>query len=227
MKKFGDVYFIEDENGYEAAAEVVATSILKQSNITDIVEYQPCILSEKTGCIAKSIGGIMSLSDLYNQHSDKSFEDATRLMYTENKIRYMALTTGLGEQLAQLLEFDALILNNTRKLDNTMITYKDGKYSIVIGYNNSSGFLSDTKKYPLTKNVRSAIQQVQPSLFNRDFSKQVKAVRSVCGSQLKINKNVSIEDALESLKQLYSADVLNRIRSVWNIQKERYSELFV
>lgn len=218
MIKLGHIEFYPDENGYQGAANCVASYILSESNFSNYREYKPCATDDYTGCIVHEVKGEESFS-----YRCPDYKDASRLLMTADKISMLVRSlavSGAEEYITKMIEFDALILNTGRSYDSIKVV--ENRMAPLDNF--GSAFLSES---PITCNIKSAIQKLKSQPFANTFYKQVSAVRSLYGSHLQIRKGIDLTPLLKDLAKIYDKQVIDRIQSIWEIQKATYSDLFV
>lgn len=238
--KLDNMWLKADYSGFESLSEIVASHILKLSNINDFAEYKPAVIydmdleKEFRGCMSFDFleegEELITLARLFQcNHLDiyreiEKLDTTSRIMFIiENTEKFTGLSE-FSKWLCKLLEFDAFILNDDRHFHNIAVIKSDSSYRTIPVFDNGSSFLSDRNFYSLTIPFEKNLKKVKSKPFNTSFDKQVKAVFEITGQQLKLEKfSLKILDELESL---YSYSEINTIKKIIEFQIEKYSYLF-
>ena len=88
--QFGDKWYKADHMGYEALAEVLVSRLLKQSNVSDFVEYEPVLIHYQ----GKTIPGSVS----------KNFRAKDEMLVPFERLHRAYKGRGLAEELGKLNE---------------------------------------------------------------------------------------------------------------------------
>lgn len=228
-----------DSMGYEGLAEYAASLTLAGSNIGEVTEYYPCLISEqgltRRGCVSEDFlregETLVTVKHLYQQQRGydiysklEGLSSAQRLETVITDVTDMTGISDFGIWLGRLLEFDAFILNEDRHLNNiAVIQQGDETYRKMPVFDNGAGLLSDTSKdFPVRMGVRTAISKVKSKPFATEFRKQLKAVSEVVGLSLKLRPLTF--DSLST--DIYEAQQFTRVHSVLRHQAAKYEHLF-
>lgn len=190
--RVGDKWVKQNTRGYEGQAEVLASLILTHStlNETDFVMYHPCEIvlpdGEKSiGCYSHDFRGKLqevTLERLFEANftttdpilNDKSLSTSEKFEKIMQQVQHF---TGLDvrNQIAQLLAFDALILNEDRHTNNILFLYDPAQktWQLAPIFDNGLSLLSDEKDYTPGKPLTILKRKVKAKPFNASFSKQL------------------------------------------------------
>ena len=190
----GGIWYKADCLGYESLAEVVASSFLEMSNISDFVRYEPARIQWQgrlyDGCMSKSFRSgewqLITVEKLYYLYTGLSIaQEMARYSEAEDRIRAMAgfveKVTGLsgfGKYLAIMLEIDAFFLNEDRHTNNIALLTnpKTGEYDYCPYFDYGASLFSDLLgDYPLTKNLEQCRETISAKPFSEDFDEQADA----------------------------------------------------
>lgn len=238
-----DKWIKVDFLGYEGAAELLCSEILKYSNVSYFVEYDLETIKynnrEFTGCISKSFlsgdENVVTLENLILKTCGCTFTSFCNEKTTREKIVSLVdlvkEKTGLeyfGEYLTTLLELDAFVLNEDRHSYNIAFLYDKGDWSYCPIFDNGAAFLSDMREdYPLEKNYIGLMASVTAKPFTKDFDSQMELCRELYGEQLQILKSITLENAYDKIANFYGEKVLERMKLIFEKQKFQYMEMFV
>ena len=234
-------WYKADFLGYEGAAEYLSTALLKQSNIADFVDYQlhKITINEKTfnGCVSKHFlkenEELVTAYRLFLTYKGENIDNALKGLSLKEKIGYFVDTmeditgiSNLGQYLTLMLEWDRFVLNEGRHFNNIAFILSDNRFRIAPLFDNGAAFLSDTRDdYPLDKNIHGLMTSVCGKPFSEDFDKQTDACIELYGTQLKLNKTVSIPESVwDNIRSMYGDKVTERIHSVLEHQLCNYME---
>lgn len=245
-------YHINDEwikldyLGYESASEYLCSELLKDSNVKNYVSYsienielerRTETISNKIGCLSKNFlesgAELITLDKLFNQYNT-SFQSLTKNKSVKDSIKsvvdFIEDKTGIvnyGKYLTSLLEFDALILNEDRHINNIIFLYKDSKFTPGPIFDNGAAYLSDTEQdYPLNESARTLIKYVNAKPFSNSFEKQVNACHELYGKQLTI-QDKDITPYISKIDSFYGNIISRRINLIYTLQKDKYKDMFI
>lgn len=190
--RVGDKWVKQNTRGYEGQAEVLASLVLAHSTLQekDYVNYYPCeiILPDgdtSIGCYSHDFRGKLqevTLERLFEANftstdpilNDKSLSTSEKF---EQILQQVQEFTGLDVRLeiAQLLAFDALILNEDRHTNNILFLYNpvEKSWQLAPIFDNGLSLLSDEKDYVQGKPLTILKRKVKAKPFNSSFSKQL------------------------------------------------------
>lgn len=213
-----------DQYGYEALAETLISGLLERSNIEketpfSFVRYQMERVNvhgyECTGCSSENFlvpgQSIITLSHLFKRVGNIPLKDIlARQPSDKRRIAYLAETTAeltglelFPQYLTLLFEVDALFHNDGRDLNNIAVLEQDGKYDYCPIFNNGAGLLSNTQTSSMLIDPEALITFQLAKPFNISFNRQVGAVQSLYGSQLRMPK-LTREEICTELEPLLS-----------------------
>ncbi|BAQ08612.1 hypothetical protein OXB_0140 [Bacillus sp. OxB-1] len=188
----GDKWIKQNTRGYEGLAEVLASLILSCSTLEkgQYVTYKPCKILLPTGetsngCYSYDFRGKLqevTLERLFEANFTSSdFILNDKALSTNEKfekiMQHVEAFTGLDvrDEIAQMLAFDALILNEDRHTNNILFLYYpvEKSWKIVPIFDNGLSLLSDEKDYLPGKPLTILKRKVKAKPFNSSFSKQL------------------------------------------------------
>lgn len=240
-----DEWIKTDYLGYESASEYLASELLAESNIDKFVPYtlekveienKHKFFRKETACISKNFlpdgAEIVTLDKLFKQQLNTTFENEVKGKEIKESIKHVVSLieqiTGIkeyGNHLTKMLEFDALVLNEDRHVQNIAFIYQDGKYTPCPIFDNGASFLSDiSQDYPLEEKTNKLISFVSSKPFSSSFSKQVKACHELYGRQLEI-KIPDITKQISVIKSFYGDKIASRIQHIYNIQVNKNKDI--
>lgn len=234
-------WYKADFLGYEGASEFVASHLIRQSNITEYVDYQlkDITINDKMfhGCVSddflKEGEELCTAYRLFLSFTGEDISETLAGMSLKDKITYFVTTvekiTGIpdfGKTLTLMLEWDRFIFNEDRHFNNIAFIKSESGFRLAPFFDNGAAFLSDTREdYPLNKNVHGLMLNVDAKPFSEDFDKQVDMCISLYGSQLKLSKTLSLpEDVLSAVSAMYDESVSKRIQTIFEHQIYNYRE---
>lgn len=190
--RIGDKWVKQNTRGYEGQAEVLASLVLACSTLQekDYVKYYPCKIvvpygETSIGCYSYDFRGKLqevTLERLFEANftstdpilNDKSLSTHEKF---EQIMQLVQDFTGLNVRLeiARLLAFDAIILNEDRHTNNILFLYDplEKEWKLAPIFDNGLSLLSDEKDYILGKPITILKRKVKAKPFNSSFSKQV------------------------------------------------------
>ncbi len=193
-----------DQYGYEAAAEAVASRLAKLGNIQKFGYVKYYVESvevhgyKRLASVSESFLGagcsIITLNQLLSKADRKPLVTVlAKLSSNKKRIEYIAEktaeVTGLKDfpkYLTMLFEFDGLILNTDRHLNNIAVIEKSGKYDYCPFFDNGAAFLSDTRIYPMDILPKALISSAVALPFSTTFNRQINICRELYGKQLEM-----------------------------------------
>lgn len=148
--------------------------------------------------------------------------------------------TGLsdfGGYVTAIMELDALTRNDDRHINNiSLLQFPNGLWKKAPVFDNGSGFGAWGKEAtigcvhgvtgPWLFN-EARYYKVGARPFSSSFEKQVKACRQLYGPRLQIKEDIDLTEAFARISDVYGKAVAERMESVWNISRAKYSDLFV
>ncbi len=241
----GDRWYKADHMGYEALAEVVISSLLKKSNVTDFVDYALAAITyrDKTlcGCVSRNFRGedeelipVERLHRLYYgvglaQTLAQTHTVEERILYTVDFVEKITKMTNFRQYLVMMLELDQLFLNEDRHTNNIAVirNKKTGEFRLCPIFDNGLSLLSDINDYGMKRDIYHCIERVQAKPFASNFDEQVEAANSIFGSFLKCSFSRSdVSASLDGLSTLYRPETLQRVESIIFEQMRRYPIYF-
>jgi hypothetical protein len=182
----------ENTLGYENMAEYVASLILSCSTLpkNSFVSYTPCLIEKydgtvTEGCYSKDFRGSLqevSLERLFEANFETTDDILTNRRYSTID-KFQAIMekihtfTGLdvSNEIAQMLAFDAFILNEDRHTNNILFLYHPttGEWQLAPIFDHGLSLMSDIKDYPLNKPISILKRKMKAKPFNSSFTKQL------------------------------------------------------
>jgi hypothetical protein len=187
-----DVWVKENTRGYEGLAEYVACLILKNASLPEsqFISYTPCLIEKydgtvKEGCYSKDFRGALQEVTL-ERLFEANFETTEGILNNDRNsthdrfdsiIEKINQFTGLNvaNELAQMLAFDAFILNEDRHTNNILFLFdpKSEAWQLAPIFDNGLSLLSDIKDYPLNMPLDIIKRKMKAKPFNTSFTKQL------------------------------------------------------
>lgn len=242
----GDTWYKADHMGYEGAAEVVVSTLLEKSNVTNFVKYRPVQIQSEdrlfTGCASLNFRGademLVTFERLHRSYTGRSLAmELGQIFPAEDKIRYVVQfveeKTGLmdvGAYLTLLLEVDAFFLNEDRHTNNLAVIRNEEsrKFSFCPVFDNGLALLADTQvDYPLDGEIYQMIARVKGKPFKEDFLEQMEAAEALYGAQLRFTfTKCDVETVLSKVRPYYGDSICQRIQTVIFEQMRKYQFFF-
>lgn len=238
----GNKWYKADFLGYEGASEYLASVLLQHSNVEDFVVYKLFTLTYNehplNGCVSDSFlreGETLVTADRLLSAYDPDYYFHYEKMGIKEQIQQFVQTIetlthiqNFGAYLTQLLEFDQLILNEDRHFNNiAFLMDEKGNFRPSPVFDNGAAYLSDMRdSYPLERDIYGAMASVEAKPFHGSFDKQVEICQSLYGSQLQLDKDVSVENAISHIRTQYGDKIANRIQFIYDRQKYLYPEYY-
>ncbi|MBQ8518350.1 MAG: hypothetical protein IJ455_01935 [Agathobacter sp.] len=224
MKWMQDGYWYKaDQFGYESLAEVVTSHLLRQSNITNAVVYEPVMIRYKDkdyrGCRSENFRQkdevLVPLERLFRNHTTIGLAKQLarisnvkeRIKYTEEVLGNITKIEDFGIYLTKILEMDTFFLNEDRHTNNISILYnkETDKYRLCPLYDMGLSLFADTKvDFPLEKDYFACKEKIVAKPFSRDFDEQLDVANELYGCHLKFDFSASrITDVVTELREKY------------------------
>lgn len=238
-------WYKADHMGYEGLAEVLISRLLKQSNASNFVTYEPVWIEyhgkETPGCSSKNFRAkdemFVSFERLHRAYRGRGLAEALgsmgepqeRIRYTVDFVERTTGLTGVGQYLTLLLELDSFFLNEDRHTNNLAVirNEKTHQFRLCPIFDNGLALLSDLNDYPVERDVYDCIHCVGAKPFDVDFDVQVEAAEALYGSQLKFSfARRDIPLILAPLRELYSDATLLRVEVTIYEQMRKYPVYF-
>ena len=199
------IWYKADYTGYEGLAEYMISHLLKKSTLAE-QEFVYYDLEEiKYGTViyngAKSKNflnedwQIITLERLFHNFFGESlYKSMYRIPDHEERLRFLVQQvermTGLqnfGVYMNKLLTIDAFFLNEDRHMHNIAVLMNGkGDYAYCPIFDNGAGLLADTTMdYPLTGDIYTLMEKVQPKTICNAFDEQLDISESLYKMNLK------------------------------------------
>lgn len=240
-----DHWYKLDTGAFEALSETIASFILSHSNLSDLgfssVPYQIEKVRvhgrEQIACVSPNFlhpsEEIVTLAHLLKAELGADYQ---RIFHSRSSIPLRIQTlveqveqiTGLtrfGAYLTLLFEYDALILNDDRHLNNIAVLYTPTGYRYCPLFDHGAGFLLDPVAYAFDIETNALVKQAIAKPFRCKFYTQVNATRKLYSPQLKLSLTSSeIQDAVQQAvahyPALYHAVLRDRVMNVLDRQRK-------
>lgn len=243
--QMGGKWYKADHMGYEALAEVVVSQLLKRSNVTSFVTYEPVWIryqgNDLPGCVSKNFRAknemLVPFERLHRAYQGQGLaaalgrirEPLERIRYTVDFIEKTTGLTEVGTYLTLMLELDSFFLNEDRHTNNLAVirNEKTMEFRLCPIFDHGLALLSDLNDYPVDQDVYDCISRVQAKPFDTDFDVQVEAAEALYGSQLKFSfVRYDIPPILDTVRELYSSAVISRAEQILYEQIRKYPVYF-
>lgn len=240
-----DHWYKLDTGAFEARSETIASVVLTHSNLSDLgfssVPYQIEKVRihgrEQIACVSPIFlhpsEEIVSLAHLLKTEPGVDYQ---RIFHSRSSIPLRMQTlveqveqiTGLtrfGAYLTLLFEYDALILNDDRHLNNIAVLYTPTGYRYCPLFDHGAGFLLDPAAYAFDIETNALVKQAIAKPFRCKFYTQVNVARKLYSPQLKLSLTSSeIQDAVQQAvahyPALYHAVLRDRVMNVLDRQRK-------
>lgn len=188
----GNKWIKENTLGYENMAEYVASLVLDSSTLpkNSFIHYKPCLIEKqdgtvKEGCYSVDFRGHLqevTLERLFEANFESTDDILNNTRYTVGDRFHLIMDkvhqfTGLdvSQQIAQMLAFDAFILNEDRHTNNILFLFdpKTEAWQLAPIFDHGLSLLSDVKDYPLGVDLQILKRKVKAKPFNNSFKKQL------------------------------------------------------
>lgn len=199
-------WYKADAFGYESLAEVVVSRLLAQSNISDVVRYEPVAIRYQDkiyrGCRSRNFRAqgeeLVTLERIARSCTGFGLakqmahiaDVGERIGYMEELVRNVTGIEDFGVYLTKMLEIDAFFLNEDRHTNNIALLYDPAKreYRLCPFFDMGLSLFSDTREaYPFGKDFAVCREAICAKPFSRDFDEQLDAANERYGCYLKFN----------------------------------------
>lgn len=237
----GGFWYKADFLGYEGASEIIASDLLKQSNISEMfsfVDYSfdKIELNNKkyNGCKSEDFTkgkDIITLDEFLLQNTGKRAEaflqgltPKEQIKKTVEAVENITKLTDFHKYLTVLFELDAFIYNDDRHFNNiALLIDENEQYFYCPIFDNGGAFLSNLNEYPLYEGNADLRRKVQSKPFSVDFDKQKSICETLYGTYLKFDKDLHITPDIEyDIHKYYGDKILNRIQNCIDVSKNKY-----
>lgn len=190
-----DHWYKLDTGTFEARSETIASVVLTHSNLSDL--------------------GFSSVP----------YQIEKVRMQGREQIEQITGLTRFGAYLTLLFEYDALILNDDRHLNNIAVLYTPTGYRYCPLFDHGAGFLLDPAAYAFDIETNALVKQAIAKPFRCKFYTQVNVARKLYSPQLKLSLTSSeIQDAVQQAvahyPALYHAVLRDRVMNVLDRQRK-------
>ena len=188
----GAKWIKENTRGYENIAEYVASLTLDSSTLpkSSFVPYIPCVIEKHDGTVVEGCYSIdfrgqlqeVTLERLFEANFETTDDILSNTRYSAKDKFHLIMDkvhqfTGLdvSDKVAQMLAFDAFILNEDRHTNNILFLFdsKTETWQLAPFFDHGLSLLSDIKDYPLGVDPQILKRKVKAKPFNSNFKKQL------------------------------------------------------
>lgn len=244
--KIDNLWYKADYMGYESLSEVLVSKLLVKSELPyPFVRYEPVQIEYKeqfvSGCVSENFLKeneiLIPVEKLYRQYMGESlavrlmdFEEVTeRIQYMVEQVERITEIKDFGKYITAILEVDAFFVNEDRHTNNIAVIYneKTQQYSLSPLFDQGLCMFADTSvDYPLELSYETCLERIESKPFSMDFDIQLEAAEELYGTQIGFNFNIEDVNAiLDSVDEMYSEEICNRIRELLRYQIRKYSYL--
>lgn len=227
-----NIWYKADHMGYEGLAEVVVSRLLKYSNITNFVEYNPVKIEYgyhcRSGCYSKNFlekgYELIPLERLHRLYKGKGLskklkelsDTKSKIEYTVDFVQSVTDLKNFGEYLTAMLEIDALFLNEDRHTNNIAVIRnpETNHFTLCPYFDMGLSLLSDLDEFWLEGDTENHIKRVSAKPFG-SFDLQVKAAQDLYGKQLKtcFTEN-NLNEIFDDLREYYNESIVKRVKFI-------------
>lgn len=187
-----DKWIKENTLGYENIAEYVSSLILNSSTLpkNSYVTYTPCLIEKPDGtvtegCYSNDFRGSLqevTLERLFEANFETTDEILSHPRYSaEKKFHliiekiYQFIGIDVSEEMAQMLAFDAFVLNEDRHTNNILFLMdtKTETWNFAPLFDHGLSLLSDLNDYPNGIPINVLKRRVKAKPFSTSFTKQL------------------------------------------------------
>ena len=199
------IWYKADYTGYEGLAEYMISHLLIKSTLKpeEFVRYdleeikykRQVYQGVKSRTFLSEDWQIITLERLFQKMYGNSLnqmlwqmDDAQqRLRFLEEQVERMTGLRGFGIYLNKLLTIDAIFLNEDRHTHNIAVLMNGaGMFKYCPIFDNGAGLLADiTMDYPLTGDIYTLMEKVQPKTICNAFDEQLDISESLYKMNLK------------------------------------------
>lgn len=219
-------WYKADAFGYESLAETLVTRLLKETDWTDYVRYEP-VTVDWNGRLYRSCRSqnflrqgeeLLPLEKLYRSVTGFSLAEQLSHMHEVDQrvahaVEFVENLTGIegfGAYLSGMLEMDMFFLNEDRHTNNIVLIYRqaDRSYRLCPYFDMGLSLYADTREeYPLDMDVETCRKRVRAKPFSQDFDEQMDAAGRLYGWSLHFPMGRSrLWHLLEDMQAAYEPD---------------------
>lgn len=244
--KQDNYWYKADHMGYEGLAEIIISKLLRFSNVTDYLEYEPAQIQYKgkvyNGCRSRNFlqegEELITVDRLYRQYTGKSLTaELSHIPSVKDRIAYFVVTVKditrikeFGQYITMTLEMDSFFLNEDRHTNNIAVIYNPvtKAYRESPYFDNGLALFSDTSTdFILDKTMNDCLNLIKAKPFSTDFEEQADEAAALFGRKFKLHfKMDDIEKELENFTNRYDKQILERVEQTLRNQMRKYQYLF-
>lgn len=193
-----NMWYKQNQNGYEGKAEYLCSLLLSYTNIKEWVVYQECRINGRNGCMSHNFlqdgEECVSLQRLYEYHyGGQLYEKIRKFDAVEERIFFILnfvkkiTKLDITNYLSQLLVLDMVTLNIDRHFHNIcLIRNAKGAYRTAPVFDNGAALFSNYGIFPVENTLEENIRRAAAAPFSGSFEKQA----AVLGMNLSIKKEI-------------------------------------
>lgn len=239
-------WYKADYTGYEGLAEYMISHLLKKSTLAENefvcydlekIKYGSVIYNGvKSKNFLNEDWQIITLERLFKNFFGESLykvlyripEHEDRLLFLVQQVERITGLQNFGVYMNKLLTIDAFFLNEDRHTHNIAVLMNgNGSYTYCPIFDNGAGLLADTTMdYPLSGDIYSLIDNVQPKTICNDFDEQLDISESLYNMNLKFHFTKKDVSELLVNAESYSEEIRNRVETIIFAQMRKYTYLF-
>jgi len=127
-----------------------------------------------------------------------------------------------------MLTIDTFFLNEDRHMHNiAVLMNSEGRYKLCPIFDNGAALLSDTVlDYPMGADVVDMIDEVKSKTICTDFDMQLDSVEKILGYNIKFNFTKKDVDIMLEKQDVYSAEIVERVRTILYQRIRKFQYLF-
>lgn len=239
-------WYKADYAGYEGLAEYVVSKLLSKSNLKpeEFVDYELEQIKYKrntfNGVKSKDFLSddwqIITLERLYKTKKNTSLLQAVwkheniddRVCFLVDEVIKLTGIEDFGIYLSKMLTIDTFFLNEDRHMHNiAVLMNSEGRYKLCPIFDNGAALLSDTVlDYPMGADVVDMIDEVKSKTICTDFDMQLDSVEKILGYNIKFNFTKKDVDIMLEKQDVYSAEIVERVRTILYQRIRKFQYLF-
>lgn len=241
-------WYKKDQWGHEGLSEVLASWVAQHTNLPDfapVVKYSVCTMQEPNpygpsehplvyrGCYSPNFltpgEECITLYRILTRdkerkilHHFSELNISEQIDFLVKEVTELTSLLNFGEWLTCILEFDMLIMNTDRHLNNLAVVRKsDGSYRLMDLFDSGSSLGSGfSSSYFGGMSANDCIRCAKAKPFSDIFIEQVQFCREKFGRQLKIS--IPSLDEVPKELNIYTKRELGRAKEILRLQIERF-----
>lgn len=215
------VWYKLDCNGYESKSEYIVSELLKNSNISDFVEYELCVVNGKNACLSKDFlnhdESFKSFRGIYRAYTGNHLsKDILRINSIEDRVEFVIdffkekLNIDIKSYLQRVLWLDYIVKNDDRHFGNLGLVFNSTSktYRTAPIFDNGSSLLSNCFLYDLDKSIEKNLRKIVGTPFSASLKKQAELFKNPYKFDLEFLNNIENCRAKKVL-EISIADIYN------------------